>query len=153
MIITIAYVDSVRPFFNGSNEAFVRSFQDSVTLISQDTLTSATASATVSTGGSISAVTITDGGSGYDFTPTVTIAAPSGITTAQATATASVTGGVVTSVSITGIGTGYDTQPLVLIQPPKITSEIIEVNSYSGDDGVIVGVGSTNVGAQKQFYC
>ena len=149
---TIAYVDSVRPFFNGSNEAFVRSFQDSVTLISQDTLTSATASATVSTGGSISAVTITDGGSGYDFTPTVTIAAPSGITTAQATATASVTGGVVTSVSITGIGTGYDTQPLVLIQPPKITSEIIEVNSYSGDDGVIVGVGSTNVGAQKQLF-
>ena len=71
----------------------------------------------------ISSITLTDGGAGYDFTPTVTIAAPSGITTHQATATASVTGGVVTSVSITGIGTGYDTQPLVLIQPQSLPQQ------------------------------
>jgi len=149
---TEAYVDNVRPLFNTANESSNRSFQNSVTLISQNASNQATATATVSTGGTISSITLTDGGAGYDFTPTVTIAAPSGITTHQATATASVTAGVVTSVTITGIGTDYATQPLVLIEPPKINKEVINVLSYSGDNGVIVGVGSTNVGAQKQLF-
>jgi hypothetical protein len=149
---TEAYVDSVRPLFNIANESFNTSFQNSITVISQNAFAGAAATATVSTGGSISSVNISDGGAGYDFIPTVTIAAPSGITTAQATATASVTAGVVTSVTITGIGTDYDTQPLVLIQPPRITKETINVNSYTGDYGVIVGVGSTAVGAQKQLF-
>jgi len=96
-------------------------------------------------------VTITDGGSGYDFTPTVTIAGIGTLGT-QATATASVTAGVVTSVTITSGGTNYTSQPLVYIQPPKITKEVIKVNSYTGDYGVIVGVGSTTIGAQKQLF-
>ena len=149
---TEAYVDSVRPLFNIANESFNTSFQNSITVISQNAFAGAAATATVSTGGSISSVNISDGGAGYDFTPTVTIAAPSGITTAQATATASVSAGVVTSVTITGIGTDYVTQPLVLIQPPRTTRETINVNSYTGDYGVIVGVGSTTVGAQKQLF-
>ena len=148
---TLAYVDSVRPLFNIANESSNRIFQNSVTLISQDSSSDATATSTVSTGGTISSVTVTDGGSGYDFTPTVTIAGIGTLGT-QATATASVTAGVVTSVTITNGGTNYSTQPLVYIQPPRITKEVINVNSYTGDYGVIVGVGSTTVGAQKQLF-
>ena len=148
---TLAYVDSVRPLFNIANESSNRSFQNSVTLISQDSSSDAIATATVSTGGTISSVTLTNGGSGYDFTPTVTIAGIGTLGT-QATATASVTAGVVTSVTITNGGTNYSTQPLVYIQPPRITKEVVNVNSYTGDYGVIVGVGSTAVGAQKQLF-
>ena len=148
---TEAYVDSVRPLFNVANESFNTAFQNSVTLISQNAFEGAVATATVSTGGTISTVSVTDGGLGYDFTPTVTIAGIGTLGT-QATATASVTAGVVTSVTITNGGTNYSTQPLVLIQPPRITKETINVNSYSGDYGVIVGVGSTNVGSQKQLF-
>ncbi len=148
---TLAYVDTVRPLFNIANESSERIFQNSITIISQDSTSDATATATVSTGGTISSVTVTDGGSGYDFTPTVTIAGIGTLGT-QATATASVTAGVVTSVTITSGGTNYTTQPLVYIQPPKITKEVINVNSYTGDYGVIVGVGSTTVGAQKQLF-
>ena len=148
---TFAYVDTVRPLFNIANESSNRVFQNSVTLISQNSTSDATATSTVSTGGTISSVTITDGGSGYDFTPTVTIAGIGTLGT-QATATASVTAGVVTSVTITSGGTNYTSQPLVYIQPPKITKEVIKVNSYTGDYGVIVGVGSTTVGAQKQLF-
>jgi hypothetical protein len=148
---TEAYVDSVRPLYDGANESSNRAFQNSVSLISQNTISDATATATVGTGGTISAITITDGGSGYDFTPTVTIAGIGTLGT-QATATASVTGGVVTGVTITNAGTNYTTSPLVYIQPPKITKEVINVDSYSGDFGVIVGIGSTNFGAQKQLF-
>ena len=148
---TEAYVDTVRPLFNIANESSNRVFQNSVTLISQDSTSDATATANVSTGGTISSVTITNGGTGYDFTPSVTIAGIGTLGT-QATATASVTAGVVTSVTITSGGTNYTTQPLVYIQPPRITKEVINVDSYTGDYGVIVGVGSTTVGAQKQLF-
>jgi hypothetical protein len=130
----------------------LRDFQNNVTLTSQNPTSSATGTAVVSTSGTISSINITSGGSGYDFTPTVTIAAPSGITTSQATGIATVTSGIVTGISITGVGTGYDTPPLVIIQPPKISREKLSIINYSGDYGIIVGLGSTNVGLQKQLF-
>ena len=146
---TQAYVDSVRPLFDANNEQLLRTFQNRVTLTSQNVVTSAAATATVGTGNTITAITLSDGGKGYDFTPTVTIGIETGT---QATATASVTGGIVTSVTIDDGGTNYTTAPIVLISEPKITTETIVVSSYSGDFGVITGIGTTTDGSQKQIY-
>jgi hypothetical protein len=62
----------------------------------------------------IESVTITNGGSGYSGTPTVTIAAPASGT--QATATATVAGNAVTAITITNPGKGYDPA-----NPPAVT--------------------------------
>ena len=149
---TFTYVDNVRPLFDANNESTLRSFQNKVTLISQKPTVSAAGTAIVSTAGTVSSINVTSGGSGYDFIPTVTIAAPSGITTSQAIGVATVTGGVVTGVTITGMGTDYNTPPLVMIQPPKISKEEISITDYKGDYGIIVGLGSTSVGSQKQLF-
>jgi hypothetical protein len=61
--------------------------------------------------GPISTVTVTNGGSGYSATPTVTITDPTG---SGAVATATVAGGVITGISITNPGSGY-TRPTVVI--------------------------------------
>ncbi|MCF7673903.1 MAG: hypothetical protein K9N23_00350 [Akkermansiaceae bacterium] len=77
-------------------------------------------SPTVSAGGVVTAITVRGGGSGYASAPAVTIAAPSGGTTATATAT--ISGGVVTAITINTGGSGYDPAqpPAVVIAPPKV---------------------------------
>jgi len=62
----------------------------------------------------IESVTITNAGSSYSGTPTVTIAAPASGT--QATATATVSGNAVTGITITNPGKGYDPA-----NPPAVT--------------------------------
>jgi len=147
---TLAYVDSARPLFDSNNEQTDRAFQNKVTIISQDPVTSAAATATVGTSNTITAINLTSGGLGYDFVPTVTIAGHTAGT--QAFATATVTNGTVTGFTISDGGTNYTTPPLVIIEEPKIKKEEIDVTSYSGDYGTIVGLGSTAVGAQKQLF-
>lgn len=73
-----------------------------IVTITDATGTGATATATV-TGQSISAVTVTNGGTGYSATPLVTIVGGGG---SGSTATATVVGGVITAISATA-GTGY----------------------------------------------
>ena len=64
--------------------------------------------------GSLDGITIVTGGSGYTSAPTVTVAAaPTGGTTATATAT--IVGGVVTAITVTNVGAGYTTTPNVSI--------------------------------------
>ena len=66
-------------------------------------------------GGSVTSVTITNGGSGYSSAPTVTFSAPISnkggilglVSFITATGTASISGGAVTSVTITDPGKGY----------------------------------------------
>lgn len=67
--------------------------------------------------GYLTAITVTDGGSGYTGSPTVTISAPDamGVGWVQATATATLMGGSVSSITITNPGTGYVTTPAVTI--------------------------------------
>ncbi len=72
----------------------------------------ATATATIS-GGTVTGLTITNGGIGYFSAPSVTIAAPPSGTTATATAT--ISGGVVTGLTITNPGSGYTSAPAVTI--------------------------------------
>ena len=153
---TEIYVDNVRPFFNAQNESATSlSFQNKVTLISQDEKVGASATAVVSIAGTISSIIIGDGGSGYTSSPIVTIGSTAqsvGLGT-TATATSSITSGIVTSITLTNSGTGYTTSnpPVVLVSPPTSIVETNDVSSYSGDSGIIVGFGTTTVGSDYQM--
>ena len=102
----------------------------------------------VSVGGSITSITITDGGVGYTTAPTVTISSPVGIGTTFATATASITAGVVTSISVSYAGYGYTSTnpPQILIESPIIKYEQIRDVDYSGDFGIITGISTVTSG-------
>ena len=147
---TIAFVQSIRPFFNPINENNTSlSFQKDITLISQDYKVSAAATAIVSAAGTISSIVLSDGGVGYTISPSITIENPVGLgTTQRATAIASITSGIVTSISITGPGTGYvaSNPPVVLIESPTFQFENNTVNSFEGDFGIISGISTTSVG-------
>ena len=145
---TIVFVDSVRPFFNQINENNLSlQFQKNVFITSQDTKTSAAATAVVSSAGTISNIVLSTGGFGYDSAPVIKIGNPVGFGS-TALAFSSITAGIVTSISITGPGTGYDKNnpPTVLIETPTFSNETNVVNSYEGDFGIITGIKTTSVG-------
>ena len=105
-------------------------------------LNTQTATVSSSMTGSITALNITNPGSGYTSPPpTVTISAPPSGTTA--TATAVVTGGVVTSFTITNPGSGYTTLPTVTIAAPTsgITAAAV---AQSGGFTAAVSGGTAN---------
>jgi hypothetical protein len=149
---TAIYVDNLRPIFNSQNESANLNFdfQNKIKFISKNTdKVSAAGTALVSTAGTITSISITESGSGYDSAPTVTIGSTSqsiGLGT-TATATANITSGEVTSITLTNSGTGYTNSnpPSVLIEPHAYSQEICNVSSYSGDSGVIVGFGTTTI--------
>jgi len=154
---TVIYVDNIRPFFNPINENNVSlNFQKNITLISQDGRVGATATCTVSSGGTITSIVISDGGVGYTTTPTVSISQPIGFgtTSAQNTAlaTAIISGGVVTGIAVTYSGSGYisTSVPQVLVESPTLISESDSVTTYSGDSGIIVGFGTTTISSIDQ---
>jgi len=153
---TSIYVDNLRPTFNPQNENDTDlAFQNKVKFITQDSKVSAAATAIVTGLGTISSISISNGGSGYSSAPVVTIGSivqSVGLGT-TAIATSSITAGVVTSITITNAGTGYTntSTPVVLIAPPSHNIEEVSVNAYSGDNGVIVGFGTTTVGIGTQL--
>ncbi len=167
---TGAYVNDIRPLFDQQNESSILTFQNSVVLQSQDTLTAAAATALVSISGTVSSLDITDGGAGYSSAPVVTIANAAGVgtnapiggaTTTRATATSTISGGVVSALTVsyggTATGLAYTTTsvPEVLIAPPTITREtctVLSTNGYEGDYGTIVGIGTTTSGDYDQLY-
>jgi len=115
--------------------------------------------ATVSAGGTISAITVVSGGSGYvGSTTSVSIAAPVGVANtlfAQvgvstfATATATITNGSIASVAVNNIGLGYTTAnpPIVLAPFPELISEeITNIKEVAGFSGIITGITTTTVG-------
>ena len=147
---TAIYVDNLRPIFNSQNESSNLDFQNKIKFVSENTnKVAAAATAIVSGLGTISSISITESGSGYDSAPVVTIGNISqsvGLGT-TATATATITSGEVTSVTLTNAGTGYTTSnpPSVLIEPHTYSQELCDVSSYAGDSGVIVGFGTTTI--------
>ena len=153
---TAIYVDSLRPTFDSQNENDTDlTFQKKIKFIAQDSKVSAAATAIVTGLGTISSISISNGGSGYSSAPVVTIGSTVqsvGLGT-TAIATSSITAGVVTSITITNAGTGYTniSAPVVLIAPPSHNTEEVSVNTYSGDNGVIVGFGTTTVGIGTQL--
>ena len=152
---TSVWVDSLRPLFDANNENETDTgFQNSIRLISQDTVVSAAATAVVSGLGTISSIVLSTGGRGYSTTPTVSIASTIGIiTSTMAMAEATLTNGVVSGVAVTSPGVGYTNTnpPLVLITPTIAVDEKNKVSSYAGDSGVIVGFGITTVSSQDQL--
>ena len=63
--------------------------------------------------GSVGAIYITNGGTGYTSAPTVTISAPNDANGVRALASATLTGNVVTGISLTEAGSGYTVAPTV----------------------------------------
>ena len=147
---TAIYVDNLRPIFNPQNENDTDlSFQKKIKFVRQETKTGAAGTAVVSGFGTISSVTISDGGVGYT-TATVSFGSTVGVgTTTRAFGNVTISaGGTVTGVAITspGVGYTYTSPPTVLISPPTYSEEEVSVTSYSGDNGIIVGFGTTAVG-------
>ena len=143
------YMSNVQPFFNPANENDQTvAFQNKVNFINQDAKLPAFASANVSGLGTITSITISDGGAGYS-TATVSVASTVGIgTTTQAFGNVVISGGQVTGVGLTNPGYGYTSSdsPIVLISPPTLDDfEENAVNQWYGDHGVIVGFGTTAI--------
>ena len=113
-------------------------------MASAEVTVGASATAVVSSTGTIASIDVNNGGVGYLAAPDVSV----GIGSITATATSTITNGVVTGITITNPGAGYTqtNPPLVLIGPPTKQAETCGVSSYSGDSGVIVGFGITTVG-------
>jgi len=143
---TTIYVDNIKPFFDAQNESPLLSFQNKVTFVSQNSLVAASATAIVSTAGTITSISITGGGYGYSSAPVVTLQSPVGLgSTLRASATSTISSGIVDTITVTDPGTGYTTTnpPAVLIEPPTLLKEIADTSLYSGDAGIIVGLGTT----------
>ena len=142
------YVESVRSFFDSDKENNA-SKNGIIEIVTQDSIVSASATATVSIAGTVSSITIGIGGSGYASAPEVYITQPVGLgSTQRATATSSITAGIVTTITVTTPGTGYTSTnaPSVLIESPVTKREKVNSATYTGDFGIIVGVNSTSVG-------
>jgi len=67
---------------------------------------------------SVKSITITNGGSGYTSTPSVTITSPTGPNGEVASAFATVEGGVVTEIDIISSGSQYTSTPTITISAP-----------------------------------
>ena len=147
---TIIYVDRLRPLFDLNNEnvdsTFRNTIQKGIKLVNPVVVTGAAATAVVSAAGTITSITINNGGVGYSTTPDVSV----GIGSITATATATITNGVVTGITITNAGSGYTSTnpPLVLLvlQHNKQSLAMLQNTGYSGDSGIIVGLGTTSIG-------
>jgi len=151
---TVAYVESVRTFFDNSFENY--DGQGTIQIISQDDLIGAAATAIVSGFGTISSFVISNSGMGYTGTPDVSIEQPVGFgTTQRATATAAMDSDILESITLDSVGSGYTTAspPAVLIGPPQASSAVEKVTSvtYSGDFGTVVGFGTTTVGGRNRI--
>ena len=147
---TAIYVDRLRPLFNLNNEnvdsTFRETIQREIKLVNPIVATGATATAVVSSAGTITSITINNGGVGYSTVPDVSI----GIGSITATAISTIANGSVNGITITSAGSGYTSTnpPLVLIGPPAQQTESCNVidGGYFGDSGIIVGLGTTSIG-------
>tara|TARA_B100000575_G_scaffold294411_1_gene310169 strand:+ start:13 stop:12861 length:12849 start_codon:yes stop_codon:yes gene_type:complete len=120
----------------------------------------ASATAIVSSTGTITSLDITNAGSGY-VTANIKISAPPvigvGIGT-TATATATITNGTITSTTITNAGLGYSnlTPPQVIVDLPEFeTEKLTSISNVEGFTGIITGITTlTNSGqtALKFFF-
>ena len=147
---TIAYVDSIKTFFDSKKENQTTTNTQKIVLVSQDNIVGASASAVVSAAGTISSIIINNGGVGYSTAPMVTIGNPVGFgTTARANASSIISvGGTLSSISVTSPGFGYTSTnpPQVLIEIPEVVYEVNTSLSYEGDFGIIVGISTVSVG-------
>lgn len=144
---TEIFVDNLKTIFDNYDEIgdVIDGGTKTIKILSQDSLISCAATATVSIAGTISSIEILDNGLGYSTTPNVYISSPisSGST---AIATATISGGNVVSIDVSDGGSGYTNPPSVLIDPPDSKFEQIEDIVYEGDFGIITGITTVSVG-------
>jgi hypothetical protein len=143
-------VENVRPFFNSKKEYLeTQNQQNKIIIISQESTSPAFGTAIVSIAGTISSISITDGGIGYSTSPIISIGNPIGVgSSGKANGIVNILSGSVASVSLTTGGFGYSQQnpPSVMIEYPTTKTEIISDVSYEGDFGIITGISTTTVG-------
>jgi hypothetical protein len=110
---------------------------------------------TIDGNGSVTSLTIVDGGSGYSgSTVDVKFSAPPVIgvgvgTTATATVTIGSDGVLTTPINITNPGFGYSTAPLTIVERPNSQIEVITtIQDVKGFSGIITGIGVTDNAGQ-----
>ena len=136
---TEIFVDNVRTFFDHDREytSILANKQNDILVHENKNVVAASATCTVSTGGSITNLTITNGGVGYNAgeTHTLSFGISSGITsTSRATGSVGVTtSGSVTTLNVTNSGDGYE------------ISSIETITVFSN------GTGWTNTGNEYTF--
>ena len=90
--------------------------------------------------GTVTAITLSSGGSGYAAVPEVTLVGGGG---SGATVTAIVSAGIVQSIAITNPGTGYTASPTITIAGPsagKLVANVINVNALVPSKTTLVEV-------------
>ena len=161
---TKVFIDSVGQLFGYENDNSPFSVRITPKSINQ---VNAEITATVSAEGTISNLTIVNGGSGYVNAPILKIGNPdnsfisnpeklSGIEISEGTnATATVTissSGSVNGFTITNPGLGYSQSnpPQVIVSAPEIITDVVTgITSIRGVSGIVTGVESTTIGADK----
>ena len=114
----------------------------------------ASATAIVSSAGTITSLDITNAGSGYS-SAVIKISAPPAIGVGigtTATATATITNGAISAISITNPGLGYSnlTPPQVIIDlPPFKTEKITSIDNVEGFTGIVTGISTSTVSGQS----
>lgn len=148
---TNIFVDNARQFFI-EEDLYSEVIEQISTLIIDTTPTSgAAATATVdANSGEITAITITDGGSGYVGNETISLSAPKfrkdgtvGIGTSPAELQLTFDQGTVSgaTISFAGLGYTFTEPPQVIIETPDIKKEQINgIQLYQGFSGIITGI-------------
>ena len=150
---TILYLDNASFFRYEQSFGSINIGNVGGLIVGSTSLVAAGFTATVSIGGTVQALTITNGGSGYvGSTTSISISAPHAIGVGVGTtavATASITNGVITSTTITNPGFGYtiSAPPQVIAPFPSITKEDVDgiaENEIQGFDGDVIAIGVTD---------
>ena len=154
---TAIFVDNAQFFNYEENESSVVTPSVDAFLTDDITVSPAVLTATVTSTGRVSGVTIVDGGAGYASTLTsinLSFSAPKfigvGIGT-TATATATITNGSVSGVTLINPGLGYTNsqnvaiRPQVIAEQPKNDDELLtEISVVQGNTGIITGIKGVN---------
>ena len=108
---TVIFVESVKAFFDSEKEythdGTTEKPQNKIIIISQDSIVSSSATAVVSTSGTISSIVISDGGVGYTTSPIVSIQNPIGYLIST-TGNVGINTNLITGINTTNIVVGYE---------------------------------------------
>ena len=154
------FVDNAQ-FFN--EDGIISDNKSDALIIPSGSVVAAAITAIVSAAGTISSLSIVNGGQGYVGSstslvigiPTTGIGVGVGTT---ATATATITNGGITATTIVNPGFGYtsDIPPQVIAPTPFLQTELIEnITTVEGFSGIITGISTTRPTATKlalEFY-
>jgi len=146
---TVIFVESVKTFFDSERENTTNAIQSKIQIISQDEYVGASATAVVSTAGTISSIVLQNGGVGYTTAPTVSISYPpviSGITSVPTGTVQSISYGEYGSVGMANYFTGDVDDTFFTISLPFEVDFLGNRYStvYLGSNGYITfGGGST----------